>query len=172
LYATPAGTVPLGPVRVKVEAVIVAAFIDVENVAVTGAVVATPAPPLPGDVPVTVGRTGVVAAGGSAVLKDHEYALASAFPLVSLTLVESVAVYVVPCARFADGVSVAVLPLAETVAATGADAPCAVSVKLVLVIVLGSTAAEKVAETDASTAIPVAPAAGVVDCTVGADPTA
>jgi hypothetical protein len=121
---------------------------------------------------VTVGATGVGAAGGSTVLKDQEYPLASALPPLSLTLVASVAVYVVPWARFAPGVSVAVLPVTETVAATGAEAPCAVSVKLVLVTVLGSSAAEKVAETDASTAIPVEPAAGIVDCTVGGDPTA
>src|SRR5207237_8922900 len=67
------------------------------------------------------------------------------------------------------GVSVAqfVAESYESVAATG-DAPFAATVKLELVIVVGSIAREKVAVTFDVATTPDAPDAGVVDVTVGA----
>jgi hypothetical protein len=157
---------------VKLDAVSVDACMAVENVALTAAPGATPAAPLPGAVPVTVGGVGPLGAGGGIVVKVAEYGEASAVPLASFTAVVIETVYVVPFARGAPGVSVAVLPLAETAAATGADAPCAVSVKLELVTVVVSRAAENVTDTTASVAMPVEPAAGIAETTVGGVPTA
>jgi hypothetical protein len=116
----------------------------------------------------------VVVGGGSAagavVVKVHESAAASAVPPASLTLVSMFAVYVVPFASGPLGVSVAVdeAESYDTLAATGALAPCAVSVKLDDVIVEASIAPENTALTEPSVATPVAPAAGVVEVTDGA----
>ena len=70
-------------------------------------------------------------------------------------------------ARTADGVSVAVLPLRATEAATG-EPPAGVKVKLLLVIELASIALEKVAVGATVTATAVALLAGVFAVTVGA----
>jgi hypothetical protein len=55
LYATEAGTAPLGPVSVKLELVIVLACIGRVNVACTVVLVATPVAPLAGVVDATAG---------------------------------------------------------------------------------------------------------------------
>jgi hypothetical protein len=168
-YATvaPTGVVEPCAVSVKLVVVIVAGSIAVEKTAETVVASATPLAPDAGVVDETVGGAGVVA--GAVVVKVHECALPSVVPAVSATELSSVAVYVVPFASAAPGVRVAVLVAASyaTLAATGAAAPWAVSVKVELVIVAASIAPENVALTCASTAMSVAPAAGVVEVTVG-----
>ena len=84
----------------KLELVIVVASIAREKVAVTALVVATFVAPLAGDVDVTV--------GAATVVKLQVNGLASAAPSEALTAVVIVAVYVVPTASAALGVSVAV----------------------------------------------------------------
>jgi len=152
---------PLG-VSVKLELVSVLAVIARENVAVTSEEAGTPVAPAAGAFAVTVG-------GFAFVVNDQVNAAASATPSADLTVVSSFAVYVVLPTRLAEGVSVAVFEGESyvTVAAT-ADPPDGVSVKLELVIVVGSIAREKVAVGAIVSATPVAPLAGVFAVTVGA----
>src|SRR5439155_24614229 len=93
---------------------------------------------------------------------------ASAVPSAALIEAARLAVYDVEKRSGTFGVSVAVFVAAlyETVAATGV-APFAATVKLELVIVVASMAREKVAVTVDVATTPVAPAAGVVEVTVG-----
>ena len=91
-----------GPVKVNVAAVIVVGFIAWLNVAEIGVLTAAAAAPLAGIVETTV--------GGTAVVKVHTKLAASAAPVGSFAPVVIVAVYKVPAARRADGVSVAVFP--------------------------------------------------------------
>jgi hypothetical protein len=78
----------------------------------------------------------------------------------------------VPSASGAPGVNVAVLVVASyaTVPATGAIAPCAVSVNDDDVIVAAAIGDENDAVTAAPSATPVAPATGLMAVTVGATP--
>ena len=80
----------------------------------------------------------------------------------------NVAVYVVPAASAAVGVSVAVVVAAsyETLAATAPPGPA--SVNDVLVSVAGFIARENVADTAVPVDTPVAPSAGLFAVTVGA----
>lgn len=91
-----------GPVKVNVDALIVAGFIASLNVAEIAVMTATAVAPLAGIVETTV--------GGTAVVKVHAKLAASAAPVGSLAPVVIVAVNKVPVARTADGVNVAVLP--------------------------------------------------------------
>ena len=84
----------------KLEPVIVFASIVVEKVAVGATEVTTPLALLAGVVEVTVGAE-------PAVANDQLKALASATPSAALTVVSSLAVYVVELASAALGVSVA-----------------------------------------------------------------
>jgi uroporphyrinogen-III decarboxylase len=147
---------------VKLDEVIVVASIARENVAWTVALAATPVAFAAGVVEVTVGAT-------FAVVKLHETADASGTPSAALTVVASLAVYVVFAASAADGVSVAVFEVESyaTVAATEPP-PELVSVKLEPVSVVASIARENVALAVALVATSVAPATGLVDVTVGA----
>jgi hypothetical protein len=147
---------------VKLELVIVAASIAREKVAVGATPVATPVAPSAGVFAVTVGAA-------FTVVNDQVTSAASATPSAAFTAVVTLAVYVVPFASGADGVSVAVVQgvLQLTFAATALP-PAGVSVKLELVSVEASIARENVAVGAAPTATPVDPSAGARAVTVGA----
>jgi len=83
-----------------------------------------------------------------------------------LAAVVLVAVYCVLAARVADGVNLAVLPLTLTVPLTAAP-PVGANVKLAVVSVALFIASEKLADTEALVATPVAALAGKVVDTVG-----
>jgi hypothetical protein len=87
---------------------------------------------------------------------------ASEFPAMSRMAVVSVAVYVAPLARGADGVNVAVAPLTEIVPVTP---PLRVNDDAVTLA--GATASLNVAVTAEPTATPVALFAGLTELTVG-----
>jgi hypothetical protein len=91
-----------GPVRVNVDALIVAGSMASLNMAEIAVLTATAVAPLAGIVETTV--------GGTAVVKVHTKLAASAAPVGSLAPVVIVAVYDVPVARMAVGVNVAVVP--------------------------------------------------------------
>jgi hypothetical protein len=97
----PTGVAP-GPAKVNVIEVIVAGFKASLNVAEIAVLTATALAPLIGIVEITV--------GGAAVVKVHTKLADSAAPVGSFAPVVIVAVYKVPVARSAEGVSVAVLP--------------------------------------------------------------
>ena len=78
-----------------------------------------------------------------------------------------VAVYCAFAARAADGVNLAVLPLTLTVPLTGAPPEVLASVKLAVVSVALVIGSEKLADTEALVATPVAALAGEVADTVG-----
>jgi hypothetical protein len=98
----PATGVAPGPVKVNVAAVIVAGSMASLNVAEIAVLTATAVAPLAGIVETTV--------GGTSVVKVHTKLAASAAPVGSFAPAVIVAVYKVPVARSADGVSVAVFP--------------------------------------------------------------
>src|SRR5688572_28192468 len=120
----------------------------------------TPDALAPGTVAVTTGPA-------SAVVNDHVSAWARPLPPRSVTPVVSRAVYVVPKARAALGVNVAVVPEVVTLPATAAP-PAGVRVKVDVVSEVAATASENVAVTVVFLATLLAPAAGVVAVTVGA----
>ena len=91
----------------KLEVVIVAAFIGAENTALTFVAAGTAVAPSAGVVELTAGAV----APAATVVKLHVTALDSAWPSAAFTVVSSFAVYVVPAASAAVGVSVAVLEL-------------------------------------------------------------
>jgi hypothetical protein len=91
-----------GPVKVNVDALIVAGSMASLNMAEIAVLTATAVAPLAGIVETTV--------GGTAVVKFHTKLAASAAPVGSLAPVVIVAVYEVPVARMAVGVNVAVVP--------------------------------------------------------------
>jgi hypothetical protein len=133
-----------------------------EKVACTVDARATPVAPAAG-VLVDVGGRGAVAA----VVKLHETAPARATPSDAVIVGDRVAVYDVPVASGACGLSVAV-PVAllyETVAGTLPLGP--VREKLELVTVAGSSAWSNDARTLTLGLTPVAPPAGKVDVTPG-----
>ena len=91
----------------KLEPVIVAAFIGAEKTAATLVAAATAVAPPAGVVELTVGAV----APAATVVKLQVTRLDSAWPSAAFTVVSSLAVYVVPAASAAVGVSVAVLEL-------------------------------------------------------------
>jgi hypothetical protein len=131
------------------------------NVAETAVLSATPVALLSGLREVTVG--GVVSAPAP-VVKVHTRLAASAFPATSVMAVVSVAVYVVPLARGADGVNVAIVPAGfrDTVPVTPP-----LKVNEAVVTVAEAIGSLNVAETAVLSATPVALSAGLVELTVG-----
>jgi septal ring-binding cell division protein DamX len=139
---------------VNVDDVNVALAIARLKVAETVEVVATPLAPDAGD---WLTITGGAAA---AVVKLHVAVLPKATPLVSVTVLATVAVYVVPVANADVGVSVAVAPETLIVAATFVDDPAARTVNVEEVNVELFIVRLKVTETLVPVETPVAPAAG------------
>jgi hypothetical protein len=144
---------------VNVAALIVAAFMDLLNVAETRVFTATAAAPFAGTVETTV--------GGGAVAKVQTKLFAKEAPLGSFAPVVMVAVYKVLVVRTTDGVKVAVEPAYVTAPATGL-APGPVIVTVAALIVAGSIASLNVAETIVFTGTAVAPPDGTVEIIVGA----
>jgi hypothetical protein len=138
--------------------VIVGPLIGLLNVAasfwLSGTLVAAPA----GFVEVT--------AGWDPTMKVHTKLDANAAPVGSFAPVVIVAVNRVLAGSAVAGVNVAVLPEYVTAPATGVVVG-PVKVNVVPVIVVGSIAALKVAETIVFTATPVAAFAGIVETTDG-----
>src|SRR6184192_1207564 len=96
-------------VSVKLAEVTVAASIVVEKPAVTAAASGTPMTPSAGAVDATVGPAGAAGAvAGAVVVKLQDAGAARAAPPLSWIVVSRVAVYDVPLASGALGVSVAV----------------------------------------------------------------
>jgi hypothetical protein len=153
------GVLP-GPVSVNEVSVTVAGSIGSLNVATTFARVGASVDPAAGDL---VSRVG----GVPSVVKVQATFWARALPEESLTPVVRVAVYCVPEARGACGVSVAVLPVAETAAGTAAP-PAAVRVNVESVTVAASSGLFRVADTRVPLGTLVAPSAGDFVDTVGA----
>jgi hypothetical protein len=153
----PATGVAPGPTRVKVVALMVAAFMASLKVAEIVVLMGTAVDPLTGTVEITV--------GGEAVVKVHTKLAASGTPVGSFAPVVIVAVNKVPVARIVVGVNVAVVPAKVTVPATDV-APGPVKVNVAALIVAGFMASLKVAEIGVLTATPVAPFTGTVETTV------
>src|SRR5205085_1016016 len=154
------------PAGVKVKQIGRAAWREraLEKVAVGATLVATPVALFAGLFAVTVGAA-------FTVVNCQLYALASATPSAAFTVVSNFAVYVVLFTSAELGVSVAVLPLRATEAATG-EPPAGVKVKLLLVIVEASIDLEKVAVGATLVATPVALFARSEERRVGAACTA
>src|SRR5947209_17519247 len=89
-----------------------AAFMGLLNVTVTFVIRGTPVAPGAGDRAITVGATSVE--------KLQTMFVPSALPTASVTVPATVAVYTVPVASGAVGVSVAMVPAALTVTGSGA----------------------------------------------------
>ncbi len=152
------------PVTLTVPLTAAPPVIASEKLADTEEFSATPLAPLAGEVEDTVG--GVVS-GAAAVVKVQLTSAASALPAASVTLLVTVAVYCVLASRATEGVNRAVLPLMLTVPATAAPPAVLTRVKLVVVSVALVIASEKLADTEAFVATPVAAFAGEVEDTVG-----
>lgn len=105
--------------------------------------------------------------GHAAVVKDQVTGAEMGDPSAALTVPSIRAVYVVPPARFALGVSVAVLDdESYEIVAPAAAPPFGVTVNELVVSVVTSTAREKVAVTVVERATEVAEFAGKVEFTV------
>src|SRR5512146_2445034 len=153
-------TVPVTPpLTVNDAAVTLAGATASLNVAVIAEPTATSVALFAGLVEFTAG--GVVSAA-AVVVKVQVRLAARWFPATSVTAVVIVAVYVVPFARGADGVKVAVAPLTETVPVTPP-----LTVNDAAVTLAGATASLNVAVIAEPTATPVALFAGLVELTVG-----
>jgi hypothetical protein len=115
--------------------------------------------------PVPVGLTDSIAGGAVAVEKLQEYALAKAAPVPSVTAVVTVAVYVVDGNSAAEGVRVAVDPLADTPAATSVLEPAARRYSELAVTLEAASARsnDTVTAAESGTALPE----GLVEVTTG-----
>ncbi len=160
LTATPPDVVA----KRKLAVVNVEFVIASENVADIEEFSATAVVAFAGDVEMTVG--GIVS-GAAAVVNFQVKSPPSALPAASFAAVVIVAVYWVLPAKLADGVNLAVLPLMLTVPLTDAPPEVVASVKLEVVNVEFVIASEKLADTEAFSAAPVAAFAGDAEETIG-----
>jgi hypothetical protein len=155
---------PVLVTRVKLVMFSVEFVIDSEKVADTEELSAMPVAALAGDVADTVG--GVVS-GAAPVVKFQVKLAASALPAASFAAVVMVAVYCVLAARLTEGTSIAVSPLTTTGPVIAVPPAEGLRVKLAAVSVEFVIDSEKVAETEAFGATPVAAFDGDVSDTVG-----
>lgn len=115
---------------------------------------ATPVAALAGDVAMT--RGGVVSVAAPAAVVNIQVKLPpSALPAASCAALVTVAMYWVPPARFATGVSLAVLPLTLTVPLTAGPPEVGATVKLEVVSVEFFMGSVKVTDIEEFTAVPV-----------------
>jgi hypothetical protein len=163
-YVTaPVTPTPLGPVNVKVAALIVVELIASLKAALSAWLIAALVPPLTGAVKMTVGGV-----GAGTVLKLHAKALVRALPARSVAPVVIVAVNKVLVASGIAGVKVATVPAQLTVPATAlALGPMTVKVVAGEVRVAQFIASLKVILTAWLRATPVAALTGMVETTVG-----
>jgi hypothetical protein len=155
---------PVVVTRVKLVMFSVEFVIDSEKVADTEELSATPVAALAGEVADTIG--GVVS-GAAPVVKFQVKLAASALPAASFAAVVMVAVYCVLAARLTEGTSIAVSPLTTTGPVIAVPPAEGLRVKLAAVSVEFVIDSEKVAETEAFGATPVAAFDGDVSDTVG-----
>jgi hypothetical protein len=160
----PVTAAPPVALRVKLVVFSVELVIASEKLAETEEFSAMPVAAFAGDVEDTVGR---VVSGAAAVVNCQLKSAPRILPAASVTLASMVAVYRVLAARGPEGVNVAVLLLTFTVPLTVAPPVVVTRVKLEVFSVELVIASEKVADTDAFVATPVAAFAGDVADTIG-----